>query len=355
MPAPPDNADTADTYDGIDRELRPTSFLEYLTDPDAPASGGGAIDGTANLAGTVCERALVALYEGRIGRSLTADSIRNSLTEAGHAKSTIGRALTNLVKHHVLTNRPDGLVYTGASLPIPKKSFSKAGDNKATNRFGGRGSGRNRVARELSQEAKLVQAVLVDRFDEIFEQPSSMLAACCRLMVAADRMARAVESGLMREAKRQAEHIRELTDEINGDAQRRRLDKEPLSQPLGPNHIYDAIASSLFPAEYEDDPVFAAQIAEQAKRQREANMAMNLHIAAENSRVLAANEKIDRENVERRALGLKPLEREEVKELLTEKWSVDGLVVGDRLGEARMAAFVEWYKGQTPGTGDWSE
>lgn len=318
-------------YTGIAATLRPTSFLEYLDDsqPRKPDNQN---------AGTVCERAIVQIYEGRIGRCIPTAELRQRLAEGGHAKSTIGRALTNLLRHKVLSQRADGLTYTGKGLPTPKKYFSIAGDERATNRFG--------KTRDLKAEARLVQAVLIERLEEIFEQPMSGLARVCQMLVAADRLGRAVELGMAKEAARQAEVVRLCRDELNGDAERRRAGRDTLNQPLGPPHVLDAIAIALFPSEYEEIPEAANRIAEYARAKQDADAAMNAALVEENERVMAANEKIDRENLERKALGLKELPREKTRPLINERELVDGLVIPDRLGEDRMKAFVAWYRGE---------
>lgn len=307
-------------YGGITAELRPASLLEALESDE--------VCNRVPESATECERAVVSLFGGRIGTPVHSERLIEQLLAAGHAKSTVGRTLARLKRHKVILVQPGGLVYTGSPIPPHRVNIARPNDPTANNRFG--------AMQPLSQQAKLVQGVLIERLEEAFEDPSSFLARVLLLIVAMDHYTRACESGSSLELEKWEPIIRGLKKELTGS---------PTGQ-LHQNHLFSALEIAFFPSEFLDDPEICAEIKKDFERRNRVSEELICDAVVHSQWVAEENQRIEAENEARKRRGEPPLELVENRPVVGDRPKWEGLVPpngGGRVGELRSRAFAQRF------------
>ncbi len=245
------------------------------------------IDGSADLGGTICQREIVKLFDGRTDRAIRRAEVASRMADLHHAPSTVERSIVALVQHGTLEHCPDGLRYTGGPLPPVKKNTSLPGAK--ANRFG---------HEDDASTWRFVREALADRLDEMFEQPNSYLRRVLQAVEWAGQMGRAMMHGDLETAKKAARKYREHWHDAETNAELRNLTAASL---------LDALQVALFPETYlPDDEVEA--VLRRDILEAKASKARDLNeIIDENERRHERNMEILNENILRAKRGDDPL------------------------------------------------
>ena len=191
--------------------------------------------------GTYCERSIVELFRSvadtkthkEIRERLSA--MRNEKGEQQHADSTISRAITRLTTHGVLVRINGKLSYTGNKLP-PASVISKPG--KAAHRM----QKRAETPAEIKREVTLVNAVLIEQLERVFEAPNTPLSNIIKLIMECQEMAWAVQSKDRHKQEEVAKRFLMLAKKVTGRDSR-----------IWESHLLSAIQLGLFPDEFMED------------------------------------------------------------------------------------------------------